>query len=220
MFRAILYTQWKWTRPVIVLAALVAGYIPVTALRVSPYKDASTYHIPSLYNSIAGASAGYQLLALGLAVIVAISTWQADISRQHVYALSLPLPRWKFVLLRFGAGASLLGIVAVCVSLFGGIAAALAPLPPMLHAYPIGLGVRFWLGALIPFSLIFALLSSTPKRVRVIVVAFVTLVVVDWLLSAFKLTDDPVITKWLIDALYSSHGPLTAFLSKWMLVDV
>lgn len=220
MFRAVFYTQWKWTRPVIVLAALVAAYIPVAALRTAPYKDAATYHIPSLYNSIAGASAGYQLLALALAVVVAISTWQADITRQHVYALSLPLPRWQFVLLRFGAGASLLGIVAVCVSLFGGIAAAIAPLPPMLHAYPIGLGVRFWLGALVPFSLIFALLVSNQKVVRYAVIALVTLLAVDWLLAAFNATSDPVITKWLYDAIYSSHGPLAAFLSKWMLIDV
>jgi hypothetical protein len=220
MFRAVFYTQWKWTRPVIVLAALVAAYIPVTALRTAPYKDAATYHIPSLYSSIAGASAGYQLLALALAVVVAISTWQADINRQHVYALSLPLPRWKFVLLRFGAGASLLGIVAVAVSLFGGIAAALAPLPPMLHAYPIGLGVRFWLGALIPFSLIFALLASNQKAVRVLVIGLVTLIAVDYLLSAFGVTRDPVIIRWLVDATYSSRGPLAAFLSKWMLIDV
>ena len=220
MFRAVFYTQWKWTRPVLVLAALVAAYIPVTALRTAPYKDAATYHIPSLYNSIAGASAGYQLLALALAVVVAISTWQADINRQHVYALSLPLPRWKFVLLRFGAGAALLGIVAACVSLFGGIATALAPLPPMLHAYPIGLGVRFWLGSLIPFSIIFALLVSNPKAVRFAVAGFATLIAVDFLLAAFNVTQEAVMTRWLFDAAYSSHGPLAAFLSKWMLIDV
>ena len=220
MFRAVFYTQWKWARPVIVVAALVAGYIPVTALRTSPYKDAATYHIPSLYSSISAASAGYQLLALTVAVVIAISAWQADARRQHVYALSLPIPRWQFVLLRFGAGAALLGIVAVAVALFGGIAAAIAPLPPMLHAYPIGLAFRFWLGSLIPFGLIFALLASNPKRVRVVVFAVGTLIAVDFLLAAFGVTETTVVTKWIVDGVYSSHGPLTAFLSKWMLIDV
>lgn len=220
MFRAVLYTQWKWTRPVILLAVLVAGYIPVNALRSSPYKVATDYHIPSLYFSIASASALYQLLALAVAIVVAIAAWQADAQRQHVYAMSLPLPRWQFVLLRFGAGAALLGIVAAAVALFGGISAALAPLPPMLHAYPVGLGVRFWLGSLIPFGLIFALLASNPRHVRVVVVAAVTVVAVDLALNAFGVTATPILTQTLIDGAYANNGPLAAFLSKWMLIDV
>lgn len=220
MFRAILYTQWKWARPVLLLAMLVAGYIPVDALRAAPYKSVDTYHIPSLYLGITSASVYYQLLALGVAVVVAISTWQADGQRRHVYALSLPVPRWRFVLLRFGAGAALLGAVAVAVGLFGALAAALAPLPPMLHAYPIGLAVRFWLGALVPFALIFALLSSDPRRVRLLVAAVVTVIVVDLLLASLGTTEKPLILGWVLDGLYSGRGPLAAFLSKWMLVDV
>ena len=220
MFRAILYTQWKWARPVLLLAMLVAGYIPVDALRAAPYKSVDTYHIPSLYLGSTSASVYYQLLALGVAVVVAISTWQADGQRRHVYALSLPVPRWRFVLLRFGAGAALLGTVAVAVGLFGALAAALAPLPPMLHAYPIGLAVRFWLGALVPFALIFALLSSDPRRVRLLVAAVVTVIVVDLLLASLGTTEKPLILGWVLDGLYSGRGPLAAFLSKWMLVDV
>jgi len=220
MFRAVLFTQWKWARPVVLLAVLVAGYIPVEALRSVPYKSAEVYYIPSLYSSISGASLAYQLLALAVAVVIAISAWQADAQRQHVYALSLPIPRWQFVLLRFGAGAALLGIVAVAVGLFGGVAAAIAPLPAMLHAYPVGLAVRFWLGALIPFALIFALLASNPKRVRVIVIAAATLIAVDFLLAAFGVTQNPEMTRWVTEKVYSSGGPLAAFLAKWMLVDV
>ncbi|MHB8838955.1 MAG: hypothetical protein ACYC7F_08395 [Gemmatimonadaceae bacterium] len=220
MFRAVFYTQWKWARPVILLAVLVAGYIPVEAMRAMPYKAAGTYHIPSLYYGIVGASSFYQLLALAVAVVVAISAWQADGQRQHVYALSLPVPRWQFVLLRFGAGAALLGIVAAAVGVFGGIATAIAPLPPMLHAYPVGLAFRFWLGSLVPFALIFALLSSNPKRVRLLVAAVATIVVVDMMLAAMGLTEKPVVVGWFFDAVYSGQGPLAAFLSKWMLVDV
>lgn len=220
MFRAVFYTQWKWARPIVLLGVLIAAYIPVEALRSMAYKTAGVYYIPSLYGSISSASTGYQLLALGVAVVVAISAWQADAQRQHVYSLSLPVPRWKFVLLRFGAGAALLGIVALAVGVFGGVAAALAPLPAMLHAYPAGLAVRFWLGALIPFGLIFALLASNPRRVRVVVIAIATLVAVDFLLAAFGVTQTTEMTHWLWDALYSSSGPLAAFLSKWMLIDV
>lgn len=220
MFRAVLYTQWKWTRPAILLAVLIAGYIPVTALHSMPYKAADTYYIPMLYREITAASTYYQWLALFVAVIVAISAWQADGHRQHVYALSLPVPRWQFVLLRFGAGAALLGVVAAAVGLFGGVAAAIAPLPPMLHAYPFGLAVRFWLGSLIPFGLIFALLVSNPKRVRLVVAGVATIILVDMALAAMGLIDKPVVMGTIFDAVYSGRGPLAAFLSKWMLVDV
>ena len=220
MFRAILYTQWKWSRPVILLAVIVGGWLPINALRSWPYKTMESYHIPSLYRSISSAGLGYQLLALAVAVVVAISAWQADAHGKHVYALSLPIARWKFVLLRFAAGASLLGAVAVAVGLFGGVAAALAPLPPMLHAYPIGLAVRFWLGSLIPFGLIFALLVSSSRRVRIVVAAVATLFVVDWLLAAFGVTETTVMTRWLFDSLYEGGGPLTAFLTRWMFIDV
>ncbi len=220
MFRAVLYTQWKWSRPAILLAVLVAGYIPLTALRGMPYKSESTYHIPSLYSGIIMASTYYQWLALFTAVIVAISTWQADGHRQHVYALSLPVPRWKFVLLRFAAGTTLLGVVAIAVGLFGAVATAIAPLPSMLHAYPFGLAVRFWLGSLIPFGLIFALLVSSPKRVRLVVAGVATVIVVDMALAAMGLIDKPVVLGTFFDAIYSGRGPLAAFLSKWMLVDV
>ena len=220
MFRAVLYTQWKWARPVLLLAVLVAGYIPVDALRTMPYTSAGGYYVPALYRSIEGASTLYQVLALALAVVVAISAWHADAQRQHVYALSLPVPRWRFVLLRFGAGAVLLGAVAFAVGLFGGIAAALAPLPPMLHAYPAGLALRFWLGTMVPFAIIFALLASNPRHVRWLVTAVVTVVLVDLLLASFGVTDRELIINWVPEGLYSGRGPLAAFLSKWMLVDV
>lgn len=220
MFRAILYTQWKWARPVLVLAAILAGWIPLQALRTLPYKEPGSYHIPTLYQSVQAAGVFYQLLALAIAVVIAISAWQADAQRQHVYALSLPLARWQFVLHRFGAGAVLLGIVAVAVGLFGGIAAALAPLPPMLHAYPVGLAVRFWLGALVPFGIIFALLSSNPHRVKIVVAIVVTIVAFDMGLAAFGVIDAPVVLGTLQSWLYGDGGPLTAFTSRWMLIDV
>ncbi len=219
MFKAILYTQWKWARPVILLAVLVAGWIPIQALRSASF-ETMTYHVPSLYSSVMSASVGYQLLALAVAVVVAISAWQADAHRQHVYALSLPIARWKFVLMRFGAGAALLGVVAAAVGIFGGVAAALAPLPSMLHAYPVGLAMRFWLGTLIPFGLIFALLSSNPRRVKIVVIALVTIVATDLLLATFGVTQQPVMFTLLGERLYSEGGPLTAFLSRWMLIDV
>lgn len=219
MFRAILYTQWKWARPVILLAVLVAGWIPIQALRSASF-ETMTYHVPSLYSSVISASVGYQLLALAVAVVVAISAWQADAHRQHVYALSLPIARWKFVLMRFGAGAALLGVVAAAVGIFGGVAAALAPLPSMLHAYPVGLALRFWLGTLIPFGLIFALLSSNPRRVKIVVIALVTIVATDLLLATFGVTEKPVLFTLLGERLYLDGSPLTAFLSRWMLIDV
>jgi hypothetical protein len=90
----------------------------------------------------------------------------------------------------------------------------------MLHAYPVGLAVRFWLGTLIPFALIFALLASNPRRVKLVVAGVATIVVVDMLLAMVGTTDKPLLVGWFFDGLYSGSGPLAAFLSKWMLIDV
>ena len=219
MFRAILYTQWKWARPVLVLAAIIAGWIPLQALRSAPYKTMGTYHIPSLYQSIMSASLFYQFLAVAVAVVIAVSAWQADSTRQHVYALALPIARWRFVLMRFGAGAVLLGGVAMAVGVFGGLAVAMAPLPPMLHGYPVGLAIRFWLGTLIPFGIIFALLTSNPRKVKWVTAGVVTIYVVDLMLSSFGVTQTPLLNI-VFYGLYEQGGPLTAFLTRWMLIDV
>ncbi|HKE91552.1 MAG TPA: hypothetical protein VKB45_14555, partial [Gemmatimonadales bacterium] len=45
----------------------------------------------------------YPLLAGAVGLVVALTAWSADHRGRHIYALSLPIPRWNFVLLRFGA---------------------------------------------------------------------------------------------------------------------
>jgi hypothetical protein len=220
MFRAVLYAQWKWGRLVMLPAILVAGFLPLWALRSVSNTGETSYHIPSLMASALSASGFYQVVAVLTGVLLAALVWQTDTLRQHVYALSLPVPRWKFVLLRFGAGATLLGIVAACVGLFAAVATALAPLPSMLHAYPLGLAVRFWLGSLVSFSTLFPMAGGNPVRVKRVLAVIATVVVVDLSLAATGITRQPEILLAVGQFLFDPNGPLVSFFHPWMLLDV
>src|SRR2546423_3256376 len=135
MFRAILYTQWKWCRLVILLATLAAFALPL--LSVQGARGVVGYwETRQLLGSIQGWGVLYPVLATTVALIVAMVAWAPDHRGRHVYALSLPLPRWHYALLRFAAGATLLAAPAVAVWLGGILATSMAVVPAGVHADP------------------------------------------------------------------------------------
>src|SRR2546430_2886539 len=162
MFRAILYTQWKWCRLVILLATLAAFGLPL--LSVEGARGPVGYWEPrQLLGAVQGWGVLYPVLATAIALIVAMVTWAPDHRGQHVYATSLPLPRWHYALLRFAAGATLLAAPVVAVWLGGILAASMAVIPTGLHAYPTILAVRFGLAVLVVYAIFFALSAGTVR---------------------------------------------------------
>src|SRR5256886_14126478 len=162
MFRAILYTQWKWCRLVILLATLAAFGLPL--LSVEGARGPVGYWEPrQLLGAVQGWGVLYPVLATAIALIVAMVTWAPDHRGRHVYALSLPLPRWHYALLRFAAGATLLAAPVVAVWLGGILATSMAVIPAGVHAYPTMLAVRFGLPGLGVYSIFFAV-SAGPLR--------------------------------------------------------
>lgn len=220
MFKAILYQQWKWSRPALILAAVLTAVIPITMLRSQPIDASGQYHIPTLYYHIEAASRYYQSLAFMLGLLMAVAAWQPDQQGKHVYALSLPVPRWRYVLLRFAAGAALCAAIATAAGLFGALASALAPLPPILHSYAVGLSVRLWLGAMVTFSIVFAVGSSTPRTVVRVLSVLALVGGVELALVWFGVMDRSLVLGDLMDMVVSPRGPLAVFASKWMLIDV
>jgi len=49
----------------------------------------------------------YPMLALAIGITLALSSWNWDHQLKHVYALSLPVTRLEYSLLKMGAGAAL-----------------------------------------------------------------------------------------------------------------
>ncbi|HJQ21362.1 MAG TPA: hypothetical protein VJ867_13525 [Gemmatimonadaceae bacterium] len=214
MFRAILITQWKWTRTVALLSAVVAFSIPIAALQSA--REAVTPQ--EFIGRMQSWGLGYALLAAMLGLLVALAAWGHDHQGRHVYALSLPVDRKRYVLLRLGAGAAFLvpGVVAVLLGSL--VVLGLGAIPTGLHAFPLALTARFALATFTAYVLFFAIGSGTTRTAAYVlgVVAFVLFV--QFLISAtggeFNLLE------YVASALFGRGGVLSVFSGRWMLVDV
>src|SRR3989440_8732776 len=130
MFRVMLYSQWKWTRLIVALGSIAAFALPIVSVQGAARADSNPLRAGELLQAVQAWGTLYPVLAAALGLLVAIATWAPDHRGRHVHALSLPLPRWRYVLLRFGAGAALLAAPIVAVSAGAPLPAPGAPIPP------------------------------------------------------------------------------------------
>src|SRR3989441_9800681 len=163
MFRAILHSQWKWSRLIVVLGTVAGFALPIVSLQGAARADRSPLQAQELLRAVQSWGTLYPVLAAALGLLVAIATWAPDHRGRHVHALSLPLPRWRYVLLRFGAGAALLAPPIVAVVAGALLAPRSATIPAGLQGYPLALGIRFALAVLVAYALFFAI-SAGPAR--------------------------------------------------------
>lgn len=218
MFRAILFTQWKWARIALLLGAVVAFGLPLVLIQP----------LPGLFAQDAGASMAiefmgsfgpvFPLLATLLGLLLAVSAWAADHAGRHVYALSLPLPRWQLVLYRLGSGLTLLALPLLALWIGALLAVSVVDLPEGLRAYPTLLGLRFALAALVAFALFFSISAGTTRTAGVVLGTIVGLFLAQWLFALFD--SDVNLLGTLIEVLFIWPGPLDIFSGRWMLIDV
>lgn len=218
MFRMILLTQWKWARLAVALGTVAAFALPVLSMGQFGREQASRWEVQAMLSSIQAWGVLYPVLATGLALLVAALTWSPDHRGRHVYALSLPVPRWHYVVLRFGAGAVLL--LGPVVALWAGalVASAAAAIPPGLHAYPSVLALRFGLAVLVAYAVLFAVSSATARTAGYVLAALGGLILVAVLVSVAEVNVHilgPVLIR-----LFVWPGPLEIFTGRWMLIDV
>lgn len=217
MFPAILYTQWKWSRlPLlpVVIGAFTLPLLSVQAAGGPPELIDPTY----LLQRVASWGVWFAALAGGLGLLVATTTWGADHRGGHAYALSLPVPRWKYVMMRFVAGLLLL-LVAVAAFWVGSLIAAwLASVPLGLRTYPHALAMRFALAATVAYALFFAVSSGTVRTAAYVLTIIGGIVAVHVLLNAGGVEFN------LIGAVFyglaDSPGVLHPFTGPWMLINV
>ena len=218
MFRVMLYSQWKWTR-LIVLVGSVAGFaLPLVSVRGAAPGDSSPLQAPELLHAVQSWGVLYPVLAASLGLLVAIATWTPDHRGRHVYALALPLPRWRYVLLRFGAGSLLLAAPIMAVLVGALVATSSAAIPAGLQGYPIALAVRFALAVLVAFAVFFAVSAGT-ARTAGIVLALIGGVVLVQVIASVARVDLDLLGKLQMVVL-NWPGPLAIFTGRWMLIDV
>lgn len=214
MFRAILMTQWKWSRVIVLLATITGFALPLASLQSASQASSATAFVSAMQSW----ATGYALLAAAAGLLVALSAWQQDHAGRHVYALSLPVTRTRYSALRFGAGALFLlaPIVAVLIGCL--IVATSGAIPAGLHAYPLELTARFALAAFVAYAIFFAIASSTPQTAGVVIGAIAAVLFTQYLLA---LASTPVdILGPITQFLFVRPGFFSVFTGRWMLVDV
>lgn len=218
MFRVILYSQWKWSRLIVVLGTVAGFVLPILSVQgVTDDPDASR-RTGEMLQSLQSWGVLYPVLAAALAVLVAIMTWVPDHRGRHVHALALPLPRWRYALLRFGAGLLLLTPPMLAVLTGALLATGTAHMPPGLHGYPIALAVRFALAVGVGFAVFFAISAGTSRTAAIILLSLGGLIVIQVLAGVANVNLD--LLGPMQHAFLSWPGPLAIFSGRWMLIDV
>lgn len=218
MFRVVLWGQWKWVRLFVVLGTLAALALPVVSVLLALPQEHTPGGPMELLRAARAWGTVYPLLATGLGLLIATSAWAPDHRGRHIHALSLPVPRWHYALLRFGAGMVLL--VPPVVALFVGclVTGAIATLPDGLQTYPVALTLRFALAAGVAFSVFFAISAGTTRTAGLILVSVILLGMAGTFASSIGVPEEPVAE--LIAAFFADTGPFGVFTGRWMLVDV
>jgi hypothetical protein len=217
MFKRMLFTQWLWARVGLLPAALIGFAVPV--LSVQPFNDAGLtgWWVTSLLRQLDEWSPAYPILAAATGLLLGLTAWSADHRVRHVYALSLPVPRWQFTLMRLGAGLLLLALPVVAVWLGALAASVTAVVPITLQTYPNSLGGRFLLASVMSFAVFFAIASGTSRTAGMLLGAVAVVVVAQLFLQLFGIGVDFIGPS--IDAATSWPGPLEVFGGRWLLID-
>jgi hypothetical protein len=216
-FRAILASQWQWSRLVIVLGTIAGFAIPVLSVQGATGNDQG---LPpdALLRWLQSWGVLYPLLAGGLGLLVAMGAWAPDHRGRHVHALSLPIERWRYVLLRLLAGITVLLLPIAAVFLGAGVAAGSAHVPIGLQTYAGALGLRFALATIVAFVIFFAISGGTARTAGFILALLGLVIAGQVVLSAAGVNLD--LLGGAAQMVFDWPGPLALFAGRWMLIDV
>jgi hypothetical protein len=210
MFRVILKQVWRDSRWMLLFLAACLVVITEGAVRA-----ALPGHPDAPMAVIVHAQFWGMMLPVAAffsALLLAIITWWPDRRGWWVYALTLPVPRERYVALRAAAGGLLLALLALAFWAAAAVAVHRAVLPPGLEGYAGPLALRFALALLVCHAL-WTFLSVTGGVVaRFIAIALLVVIALEILgINAVGV---------ILNALTSEWSPLRILGGRWMLIDV
>lgn len=228
MYRPTLYLHWKQARLLLLPMVVACFALPLLNVQGMGTPEGSATLAYNAYLGVSGANLWigvYPLLAVVVGVILALTAWNWDHQLGHVHALSLPIPRWKYALLKMSAGTTLLLAPTAALWLGALAASAAISLPEGLHAYPNALAFRFLLAALLIYSMIFALAAGTIRTTVIVVSAVLAFFIFGgWVVAAagplFHVPESFSFGRWLTHMLVNAPGPFHVFSGSWSLIDV
>jgi hypothetical protein len=217
MFREVLYTQWRWSTMAVVLSAVAAFAIPLWAVQRAGLASPLEGDVVRMLERVRQAGVLFPLLAAVAGVAMGAMAWTPDVRGGHVYALSLPVPRWYYALLRFAAGLILLVPVVLAVWLGCLAATAAATIPDGLYTYTGTLTLRFALSMLVIYAAAFAAAGASRRTQTMIGIVIVGIVALQVALGAMEIRFDPIV---ILESVFSWPGPFRVFGGPWMLIDL
>jgi hypothetical protein len=230
MFYQMLFLHWKTVRFGLIPFILAAFGLPLLTVQgvMSSSGDPaeSTVLAGRLLSQMVAWTPLYPLLAALVGVTVALSAWNSDHRGDHVYALTLPLPRWRYVSLKMGGGALLLLLPFLACWVGCLLATATLEIPEGFRAYPSALAFRFLLSSLILYALLFAMAAGTMRTALWFLGGFTALAVLGGVVPSFLAnTMFPALEgwsflDWFVNASLTWPGPFEVLTGSWMLVDV
>lgn len=215
MLKEMIRVQWSRIRVFAVLVAMFCFSLPLVIIRVAP---SETELVGSWLRNAEIVGGLIPITALIYAIVVAGAAWADDLKGNHVYALSLPISRERYVAYRFVS--QVIALVLPPVALFAGclVAAAAVHLPAGVHAYPVALASRFLLAIVICYAMFFAIATGIRRAAVVLLGVLVGLIALELLLSAVGVeqsligTVGELLTRW--------PGPFAILAGRWALFDV
>jgi hypothetical protein len=226
MLAQMTYLQWKASRWVLLPFVLLCFGLPQLALRLAA--EGATYRGVMVAESfVYGLQLWmpvFPLLAAIVGFAAALTAWVWDHNANHVYALSLPVRRSQYTLLKLAAGGASLLMPVLAILLGALVAILLNEVPEGLRAYPVAFTMRFLLAALLAYALGFALAAGTIRTTVIVIAAFLLFLIGGTLLVGFieSLTKLDLVTP--VDLLYNAFGtwagPFHVYGGAWTLVDV
>jgi len=219
MYKQVLHALWSALRLPIVLLAVLAFAVPLlTVTYGGNLAEAPTGRVAEWVFAAQQIGVLIPGLALLVGLLLGIGAWMHDHAGKHVYALSLPVTRERYVWLRFAAGATLLLAPVAALGLGALVAVLSVTLPSGIHSYPLQLTARFLLASLTCYAIFFAISIST-KRAALVVLGLVGGVLLgDLLLTAVGAGAS--VTSTMFMWLTNWPGPLSILIGRWALFDV
>ena len=218
MFLSIFRTQLSWSRLVIALGVILAFLLPILTVQDVSIYSPDRWDVQQILSDVERWRVWYTAFAAGLGLLVAMNCWAADHRGRHVYALSLPIPRWHYVLLRFGAGAIMLAAPVLALWIGSLLAVTFTIIPESLNVYPHALALRFGLATFIAYSIFFAISSGTSRTAGYVLVGLGGILAMQLLLLAAG--SESEFSVQIFTRLVEWPGPLQIFTGRWMLIDV
>jgi hypothetical protein len=228
MVQPMLLVHWKQARLLLIPFVVAAFGLPLLAVQgfggvgddpavsMEAYRFLASYQVWLPY---------FPMLAAAVGGVLALTSWNWDHQLGHVYALSLPVARWEYAMLKMGAGATLVLVPVAAMWVGAHLASASVTLPEGVRAYPNQLAFRFFTATMTSYALFFAMAAGTIRTTVWIVSSVMALVIGGNLVVAVlepyvPALDDlrlvPTIVGWLLRA----SGPFGVFTGNWALIDV